>query len=42
MVRFYDPTTGQFLTRDPAEAITREAYGYAGNSPLNYTERLSR
>jgi hypothetical protein len=37
-VRFYDPTTGQFLTRDPAVSMTRDAYGYAGNSPLNYTD----
>lgn len=37
-VRFYDPTTGQFLTRDPAVGMTRSAYGYAGNRPLNYTD----
>ncbi len=35
---FYDPTTGQFLTRDPAVSMTRDAYGYAGNSPLNATD----
>lgn len=35
LARYYDPTTGQFLTRDPAEAITRSAYGYAYNNPLN-------
>lgn len=33
--RYYDPTTGQFLTRDPLESVTREAYGYAGNDPVN-------
>lgn len=36
--RYYDPTTGQFLTRDPAVATTREAYGYAGNDPINWTD----
>jgi hypothetical protein len=35
LVRFYDPTTGQFITRDPANAATREAYGYTGGNPLN-------
>lgn len=33
--RYYDPSTAQFLTRDPIEAITREPYGYAGNDPIN-------
>jgi len=33
--RYYDPQTGQFLTRDPLEAITGQPYGYAGNDPLN-------
>ncbi len=33
--RYYDPATGQFLTRDPIEATTREAYGYVGGNPLN-------
>jgi RHS repeat-associated protein len=33
--RYYDPTTAQFLTRDPIEALTRSAYGYAGNNPIN-------
>jgi RHS repeat-associated protein len=33
--RFYDPATGQFLTRDPLEVLTREAYGYAEGDPLN-------
>jgi uncharacterized protein RhaS with RHS repeats len=37
-VRYYDPTTGQFLTRDPAVAATREAYGYVYGNPLNYTD----
>jgi len=36
--RYYDPATGQFLTRDPIEAITREPYGYVGGNPLNATD----
>jgi RHS repeat-associated protein len=33
--RFYDPATGQFLTRDPAESLTSEPYAYAAADPLN-------
>ncbi len=33
--RYYDPSTGQFLTRDPLDALTRLAYGYVAGSPLN-------
>jgi RHS repeat-associated protein len=33
--RYYDPATAQFLTRDPLESVTRSAYGYASNNPLN-------
>jgi RHS repeat-associated protein len=33
--RYYDPTTGQFLTRDPLVATTRSPYGYAGDDPVN-------
>ena len=36
--RYYDPATGQFLTRDPIEAETREPYGYVGGNPLNETD----
>lgn len=36
--RYYDPATGQFLTRDPLASLTREPYGYAGNNPTNYTD----
>jgi RHS repeat-associated protein len=36
--RYYDPSTGQFLTRDPIEALTGDPYGYAYNSPLNFTD----
>ncbi len=36
--RFYDPATGQFLTRDPINALTRSAYGYVYGNPLNKTD----
>ena len=38
--RYYDPTTGQFLTRDPLGALTQNAYGYAGSDPLNAADPL--
>jgi hypothetical protein len=34
----YDPTTGQFLNRDPAEAMTRSAHGYPGGDPINMVD----
>jgi RHS repeat-associated protein len=37
--RVYDPATGQFLSRDPAVALTREPYDYAGDNPLTYKDR---
>lgn len=33
--RVYDPATGQFLSRDPLEEVTREPYSYASNNPAN-------
>lgn len=36
--RYYDPGTGQFLTRDPLESTTGQPYAYANNSPTNYTD----
>ena len=33
--RYYDPTTGQFLSRDPLNAMTRSPYGYVYGDPLN-------
>jgi RHS repeat-associated protein len=38
--RYYEPSTGVFLTRDPIEAQTREPYGYVGGNPLNVTDPL--
>jgi RHS repeat-associated protein len=36
--RYYDPATGQFLTRDPASQLTGEPYAYAGDDPVNVTD----
>jgi RHS repeat-associated protein len=37
--RYYDPSTGQFLTVDPLVAMTATPYGYAGNNPINRMDR---
>jgi RHS repeat-associated protein len=36
--RYYDPATAHFLTRDPLEAETGAAYGYAGDEPLDNSD----
>jgi len=36
--RWYDPTTAQFLTRDPLESVTGEPYTYAGDNPISFTD----
>lgn len=36
--RYYDPATGQFITRDPLVAQSGQPYAYANNSPLNFTD----
>ncbi len=33
--RYYDPTTAQFLTRDPLQGLTKQPYAYGMDSPLN-------
>ncbi|MGN6255347.1 MAG: RHS repeat-associated core domain-containing protein [Solirubrobacterales bacterium] len=33
--RFYDPGTGQFLSRDPLEGVTGQPYSYALDNPLD-------
>lgn len=33
--RYYDPSTGQFLSKDPLAAVTHSSYGYVSNNPLN-------
>jgi RHS repeat-associated protein len=35
LARYYDPTTAQFLTRDPAAASTRVPYSYVRGNPVN-------
>jgi hypothetical protein len=37
--RTYDPATAQFLTVDPAVALTRAPYDYAGDNPINEQDR---
>jgi len=36
--RYYDPATGQFLTRDPLGAVTGTPYAYAANNPVNLVD----
>jgi RHS repeat-associated protein len=36
--RYYDPATGQFITRDPIESLTRQPYSYAQDNPINGTD----
>src|SRR5690606_34385824 len=36
--RYYDPATGQFITRDPLNGSTRDPYGYAGNDGINRSD----
>jgi RHS repeat-associated protein len=38
--RFYDPASGQFLSRDPLESRTGTPYGYTGGNPLQFTDAL--
>jgi RHS repeat-associated protein len=37
--RYLDPTTGTFLTVDPAVDMTGQPYSYAGGDPLNAVDR---
>ena len=36
--RYYDPTTGEFLTVDPDVSETQQPYYYAGDDPTNETD----
>ncbi len=36
--RYYDPSTGQFLTEDPLQAVTGQPYNYAADDPLNQND----
>jgi hypothetical protein len=33
-----DPATAQFMSRDPAVAMTRQPYAYVSDNPLNATD----
>ena len=33
--RYYDPSSGQFVTRDPIVGITGQPYAYANDDPIN-------
>ena len=37
--RYYDPTTGQFLSVDPLVALTGQSYAYTGDNPVNGRDR---
>jgi RHS repeat-associated protein len=37
--RYYDPSTGQFVSRDPATAISKQPCDYVSDNPLNYEDR---
>src|SRR6185437_611536 len=36
--RYYDPSTGQFITADPAAPVTLAPYQYANNDPVNLSD----
>ncbi len=38
--RYYDPSTGQFLSVDPLVGITDQPYQYAGGDPINGSDPL--
>jgi RHS repeat-associated protein len=38
--RYYDPTTGQFLSVDPAVSLTQAPYSYANDDPVNEDDPL--
>jgi RHS repeat-associated protein len=38
--RYYDPATDQFLSIDPDVDTTNQAYEFAGDEPLNYSDPL--
>jgi RHS repeat-associated protein len=36
--RYYDPDTAQFISPDPLNAVTQDAYGYARGNPVSLTD----
>jgi RHS repeat-associated protein len=37
--RYYEPSTGQFISRDPIVSQTRQPYSYAADSPTTSSTR---
>lgn len=40
--RYYDPSTSQFVSRDPYTPLTEAPFSYANNDPLNISDPLGR
>jgi uncharacterized protein RhaS with RHS repeats len=40
--RYYDPTTGQFMSVDPLVNETQQPYAYTGGDPVNETDPSGR
>ena len=38
--RYYDPVAQQFISRDPIDAASGQAYVYAGSNPVNFSDPL--
>jgi RHS repeat-associated protein len=38
LARYYDPSTAQFITKDPIFVATGQAYAYAYDSPTNFVD----
>jgi len=38
--RWFEPSTGSFLSVDPAFDLTNDAYGYASGNPVSFTDPL--
>lgn len=38
--RYYDPTTGQFISVDPIDSLTAKPYAYADGNPINNNDPL--
>lgn len=38
--RYYDPSTGQFISQDPLLDMTRSPYGYSADDPINQSDPL--
>ncbi len=36
--RAYDPSTGEFISRDPISGLTGSPYGYVDDNPLNFND----